>query len=127
MNLRVFDMDGALLEGTTPSLEIARHLGSAERLVELEARFAAGNLDTRGSAAAIHELRRYLTPPAVADAFAASPWLRGIQEVCTDIRELGERVRSDHMSPDFFAQHCLSWALMTLWPPDSQHCHSWNS
>lgn len=107
MSLHVFDMDGTLLEGTTASLEIARHRGSTEQLVELEARFAAGDLDTRGFAAAIHQLWRDLTPSAVADAFAASPWLTGIQEVCTDIREHGDRSVVITMSPDFFAQHLL--------------------
>lgn len=107
MNLHVFDMDGTLLQGTTASLQIARHLGSAEELVELEARFAAGQIDTRGFAAAIHELWRELTPSAVADAFAASPWLTGISEVCSDIRARGERSMVITMSPDFFAQRLL--------------------
>jgi phosphoserine phosphatase len=107
MTLHVFDMDGTLLEGTTASLQIARHLGSMAELVELEARFAAGEIDTRGFAAAIHELWRDLTPSAVADAFATSPWLTGIREVCADIRERGERSVVITMSPDFFARHLL--------------------
>ncbi|WP_327588189.1 HAD-IB family phosphatase [Nonomuraea sp. NBC_00507] len=107
MTLHVFDMDGTLLEGSTASLQIARHLGSTEKLVELETRFAAGEIDTRGFAAAIHELWRDLTPSAVAEAFAASPWLTGIREVCTDIRERGERCVVITMSPDFFARHLL--------------------
>jgi phosphoserine phosphatase len=105
--LHVFDMDGTLLKGTTASLQIARHFGAAEELVELEARFAAGQIDTQGFAAAIHELWRDLTPSAVADAFAASPWLTGIPEVCADIRERGERSVVITMSPDFFARHLL--------------------
>jgi phosphoserine phosphatase len=107
MSLHVFDMDGTLLVGTTASLQIARHLGSTEELVELEARFAAGDIDTRGFAVAIHALWRDLTAPAVAEAFAASPWLTGIREVCADIRERGERSVVITMSPDFFAQHLL--------------------
>jgi phosphoserine phosphatase len=107
MNLHVFDMDGTLLDGTTASLEIARHLGSTEQLVELEARFAAGNLDTRDFAAAIHALWQDLAQSAVADVFAASPWLTGIREVCTDIREHGERSVVITMSPGFFAQYLL--------------------
>jgi hypothetical protein len=62
--LHIFDMDGTLLRGTTANLEIARHLGSTEQLVELEARFAAEEIDTRGFSAAIHKLWRDLTPPA---------------------------------------------------------------
>jgi phosphoserine phosphatase len=105
--LHIFDMDGTLLEGTTASLQIARHLGSTAQLVALEARFAAQEVDTRGFAAAIHELWRDLTPLAVSDAFAASPWLTGIPEVCADIRGRGERSVVITMSPDFFARHLL--------------------
>jgi phosphoserine phosphatase len=45
MSLHVFDMDGTLLKGTTASLQIARHLGCTRELAELEARFAAGEVD----------------------------------------------------------------------------------
>jgi phosphoserine phosphatase len=107
LTLHVFDMDGTLLEGTTASLQIARHLGATEELVELEARFAAGDIDTRGFAAAVHALWGDLTPSAVADVFGASPWLTGIREVCADIRERGERSVVITMSPDFFARHLL--------------------
>ena len=106
-SLHIFDMDGTLLEGTTASLQIARHLGSTEQLAELEAQFAAGEIDTRAFAAAIHELWRELTSLAVADAFTVSPWLTGIPEVCADVRERGERSVVITMSPDFFARHLL--------------------
>lgn len=107
MSLHVFDMDGTLLRGTSASLQIARHLGSTKELVELEAQFAAGEIDTRGFAAAIHQLWRELTPSSVAGAFASSPWLTGIREVCADIRDRGERSVVITMSPDFFARHLL--------------------
>ncbi|MEV4567782.1 HAD-IB family phosphatase [Nonomuraea sp. NPDC049419] len=106
-SLHVFDMDGTLLTGSSASLQIARGLGTYDELVELEARFAAGEIDTRGFAAAIHELWRELTQAAVAEAFAASPWLNGIEQVCRDIRERGERSAVITMSPDFFARHLL--------------------
>ena len=105
--LHIFDMDGTLLRGTTANLQIARHAGTTEELADLEARFAAGQIDTRGFSAVIHELWRDLTPLAVADAFAASPWLTGIPGVCADIRERGERSVVITMSPDFFARHLL--------------------
>src|SRR6266700_3857357 len=117
-------MDGTLLSGTTASLQIARHLGCAEDLVELEAQFAAGEIDTRGFAAAIHELWRNLTRQAVADVFGASPWLNGIQEVCADIRERGERSAVITMSPDFSRGISLSSASMTWRHPGSRHCRS---
>ena len=107
MALHVFDMDGTLLKGTTASLQIARHLGCADELAALEARFAAGEVGTRGFAAAVHALWGTLTQPAVAAIVLASPWLNGIQEVCADIRRRGERSAVITMSPDFFARHLL--------------------
>ena len=107
VSLHVFDMDGTLLKGTTASLQIARHHGSWEGFVELEARFAAGEIDSRGFAAAIHEQWRDLLPSAIAEVFAASPWLAGIRDVCADIRARGERSVVITMSPDFFARHLL--------------------
>src|ERR1700752_862864 len=101
-------MDGTLLAGTTASLQIARQRGSTQELAELEARFAAREIDTIGFALAIHELWRDLTPLEVADAFAGSPWLTGIPAVCADIRERGERSVVITMSPDFFALHLLA-------------------
>lgn len=100
-------MDGTLLKGTTASLQIARHLGSAQELAELEARFAAGEIDTRGFSATVHELWRDLMPSTVAHVFAASPWLSGISQVCADVRRRGERSVVITMSPDFFARHLL--------------------
>jgi phosphoserine phosphatase len=111
MALHIFDMDGTLLRGTTASLQIARHLGSTHELVELEARFTAGEIDTRSFAARLHGLWRELTPPIVAEVFAFSPWLNGISQVCADIRERGERSIVITMSPDFFAQHLLNLGL----------------
>jgi phosphoserine phosphatase len=100
-------MDGTLLKGTTASVQIARHLGCGVELAGLEARFAAGEIGTRGFAAAIHGLWRSLTRAAVAEVFGVCPWLDGIPEVCADIRERGERSVVITMSPDFFAGHLL--------------------
>jgi len=111
VSLHVFDMDGTLLNGTTASLQIARYLGCVDELGVLERRFAAGAIDTRGFAAAIHGLWRSLTPPAVADVVRASPWLTGIKEVCADIRQRGERSVVITMSPDFFARHLLEFGF----------------
>src|SRR5450756_1119589 len=111
VNLHVFDMDGTLLRGTTASLQIARHLGCDEELAALEARFAAGKVDTRGFSAAIHRLWLSLTPQDVADVVLGSPWLSGINEVCADIRRRGERSVVITMSPDFFARHLLEFGF----------------
>ena len=53
--LFVFDLDGTLLPGSTASLELAGALGAVDDLHALETRFAAGTLDTRGFAAAVHD------------------------------------------------------------------------
>lgn len=100
-------MDGTLLKGTSASLQIASYLGCAEELTGMEARFAAGEIDTRGFAVVIHRLWKKLTGAAVAEVFGASPWLAGIPEVCADIRKRGERSVVITMSPDFFARHLL--------------------
>ncbi|MFD0690247.1 HAD family hydrolase [Actinomadura fibrosa] len=105
--LHIFDMDGTLLAGSTANLEVARQLGTLPELHELEARFAAGTLDTRGFSLEIHRLWQHLTPAAVAAAYAAGPWLEGIAEVCADIRARGEHSAVITMSPDFFARHLL--------------------
>lgn len=60
MVLHVFDMDGTLLKGTTASLQIAQLVGSTPELAELEAGFAAGEIDTRGFSATVHEQWRGL-------------------------------------------------------------------
>ena len=99
-------MDGTLLKGTTASVQIARYLGCAEELAVLEARFAAGELGTRGFAAAIHGLWRSLTRLAVAEVFGACPWLDGIPEVCADIRERGERSADHHLAGLAAVSYC---------------------
>ncbi|MDT0308085.1 HAD-IB family phosphatase [Streptomyces sp. DSM 44917] len=108
MRLHVFDMDGTLLRGTSANLQVARHLGTEAELGAMEAGFAAGEMDTVAFSTALHALwRGRLTPAGVAAAFAASPWLNGIEEVCADIRRRGERSVVITMSPDFFARHLL--------------------
>jgi phosphoserine phosphatase len=106
-NLHIFDMDGTLFTGTSANLEIARRIGTLAELQALENRLLAGDLDTRGFSVAIHTLWRELTPPVVAAAFTGAPWLRGIREVCADIRRRGEHSVVITMSPDFFAQALL--------------------
>jgi phosphoserine phosphatase len=101
--LHVFDMDGTLLRGTTASRQIAAAYGNEVELLVLEQRFAAGEIDTRQFAKAIHALWAELIPATVAAAFAGSSWMNGIADVCADIRGRGERSAVITMSPDFFA------------------------
>lgn len=105
--LHVFDMDGTLLRGSSASLQVARALGNVDDLVALETRFAAGEVDAPGFAVAVHRMWLNLTPALVATAFAASPWLTGIREVCADIRRRGEWSAVITLSPDFFASLLL--------------------
>ncbi|MEW2359517.1 HAD-IB family phosphatase [Spirillospora sp. NPDC029432] len=105
--LHIFDMDGTLLTGSTANLEVARRLGTLPELQALEARFAAGELDTRGFSATLHTLWGHLTTADVTAAYTAGPWLDGIADVCADIRARGEHSAVITMSPDFFARHLL--------------------
>jgi phosphoserine phosphatase len=112
--LHVFDMDGTLLSGTTASLLIAAAHGSEAELRMLEARFAAGLLDTTAFATEIHALWSDLTAEMVRSAFAGGAWLTGIEEVTADIRARGERSAVITMSPDFFADHLYAWGFDTV-------------
>jgi phosphoserine phosphatase len=103
--LHVFDMDGTLLPSTTAGLEISRHLGQLDHLIDLEHRFAAGEITAAGFAVEVRELWADLEPAAVADIAAAAPWIAGISEVCADITARGEASMLITMSPDFFARH----------------------
>jgi phosphoserine phosphatase len=103
----VFDMDGTLLHGSTAGMEIARRLGCLPDLLELEAAFAAGSVDTRAFSTTIAALWQGITAEVVLEVFRASPWIPGLPEVLADLRERGERSLVITMSPDFFAERLL--------------------
>ena len=106
--LFVFDMDGTLLPGTTASVALAVTLGAGDQLHDLEARFAAGDLDTRGFAAEVHDLFAPLTAEQVTATFRAARLLDRAAEVFADIRARGERSLVITMSPDFFVRELLT-------------------
>lgn len=112
--LHVFDMDGTLLRGTSASQRIAAVHGSEEQLLALEERFAAGQIDTRQFGVSIHGFWTGLSSAMVASAFAGSPWMNGIDEVCADIRDRGEHSAVITMSPDFFANHLSAYGFDTV-------------
>ena len=119
--LHVFDMDGTLLAGTTASRQIAAVHGSEGQLLSLEERFATGKIGTRQFAEAIHRLWRDLGSDQVSAAFAGSPWISGVADVCTDIHTRGEVAAVITMSPDFFAHHLSAWGfdnvIASVFPP----------
>src|SRR5262245_8649907 len=106
--LFVFDMDGTLLPGTTASLALAATLGAVDHLHALEARFAAGELDTRGFAGEVHELFAALTSEQVGATFTSARLLERVAEVFADIHARGEHSLVITMSPDFFARELLA-------------------
>jgi phosphoserine phosphatase len=106
--LFVFDMDGTLLPGTTASVALAATLGAGDQLHALEARFAAGELDTRGFAAEVHDLFAPLTPEQVTATFRAARLLERAADVFADIRARHERSLVITMSPDFFVRELLA-------------------
>lgn len=109
--LHVFDMDGTLLRGTTASLELAREAGLLAELQALEDTFALGFMATHEFATLASGLWRRLEPGAIAKAFTMAPWLDGIPDVMTDIRDRGESSIVVTMSPDFFAARLTTFGV----------------
>jgi phosphoserine phosphatase len=103
--LHVFDMDGTLLRGTSAAIEISRRVGRLEPLAELERGFATEEITAAEFAFATRELWHDLTEDLVAEVVADAPWIEGIDDVCRDIAERGERSMLITMSPNFFADH----------------------
>jgi phosphoserine phosphatase len=109
--LHVFDMDGTLLRGTTAPTELSRRLNRLGPLADLEAGFAAERITAAEFALEMRALWTGLSPELVAEVVSASPWIEGIEEVCGDIRDRGERSMLITMSPDFFAEHLLGFGI----------------
>jgi phosphoserine phosphatase len=103
--LHVFDMDGTLLRGTTAAIELSRRVGRLEPLAELERGFAAEDISPAEFAIEMRALWAEVTAELVAEVVADAPWIDGIEDVCRDIAERGERSMLITMSPDFFAEH----------------------
>jgi phosphoserine phosphatase len=112
--LHVFDMDGTLLHDTTAPIEISRRLDRLEPLADLEAGFAAERITAAEFAMRTRELWTELGAEMVAEVVAAAPWIDGIDEVCADIADRGERSMLITMSPDFSAEHLLQRGIDTV-------------
>jgi len=106
--LHVFDMDGTLLIGSA-TLEISRSLGVYEETVAIEEAWARGELSDNGFWQACLPLWHGLTDDNIDDAFAAAPWLEGVETVFADIRTRCEYSVVITQSPNFFAERMIRW------------------
>lgn len=107
--LHFFDMDGTLLPGTSASLELATQIGARERVHELEARAARGEIDNLEFTKICHALWRELVQDHIVTAFQSAPWISSIKRVWSDIAERGEYVAVISMSPAFFVDQLADW------------------
>ncbi|WP_328537849.1 HAD family hydrolase [Streptomyces sp. NBC_00344] len=107
--LHLFDLDGTLIRGSAATVEISRQLGLLEEIGLLERDLISGVIGPPQYAVRVHALWSGLTLEHVVAAFAASPWLTGIQEVWRDIRERGEYCAVISLSPSFFVERLLGW------------------
>ncbi|MEE1667534.1 HAD-IB family phosphatase [Streptomyces sp. WAC07094] len=107
--LHLFDLDGTLLHGTTAPVEISRQLGREAETVALDTAIASGRIGPPEYAAQVYGLWKELTEEHVAAAFTAAPWLTGIQEVWTEIREAGDYCAVISLSPSFFVERLTQW------------------
>ncbi|WP_309057218.1 HAD-IB family phosphatase [Streptomyces sp.] len=119
VKLHLFDLDGTLIRGSAAAVEISRQLNLSEEIAALEKGFLGG-LAPDEFAVRAHALWAGLTPEKVTAAFEGAPWLDGIREVWSDIRERGERSAVISLSPDFFVERLLDWGVHTThgsaWP-----------
>ncbi|EFL16320.1 haloacid dehalogenase-like hydrolase [Streptomyces sp. C] len=108
-SLHLFDLDGTLMYGSAAPVEISRQLGVDTEIAELERAFSAREIGPHEFSVAARELWHELTPAHVRAAFDGSPWLVGIQEVWTEIRERGDYCAVISLSPSFFVELLLEW------------------
>ena len=111
MRAHIFDMDGTLLRGTTASLLIARILDREADLRWLETSYAAGTHSTVAFAEALHGMWGVPPVETIRTAFFAAPLLKNVGDVLSDIHARGERACLITLSPDYFAEHFLSYGF----------------
>lgn len=106
--LHIFDMDGTLQRGNA-CLELSRHVGQLDAILDIEERWAAGHVDHVEFYELCLPLWKELTPAAVEQVFASAEWLDGVSEVFADIQQRGEHAVVITGSPQFFADLLLRW------------------
>jgi phosphoserine phosphatase len=107
--LHLFDLDGTLLHGTAAPVLISRQLGLDAEIAALERGFVAGHIDSPEYAVRVHALWAELTDAHVTAAFEGAPWLSGIRETWTEIREGGDYCAVVSLSPSFFVERLTEW------------------
>lgn len=117
--IHVFDMDGTLLHGTSASLQLARHTGDVETVIEFERLSALGALDNVEFHRRTHPLWQALGDNDIDAVFAESPWLANIRTVFADIAERGEHALVVSMSPLFFVQRLERWGAHRAFASDN--------
>ncbi|GAA3809707.1 hypothetical protein GCM10022206_55360 [Streptomyces chiangmaiensis] len=90
-------------------MEISRQLGLEAETVALDRAIAAGRIGPPEYATEVYALWKELTQEHVTAAFAAAPWLTRIQEVWTEIREIGDYCAVISLSPSFFVERLTQW------------------
>jgi len=111
--LHVFDMDGTLLKGSA-CLELSRHLGQLEVILELEEKWSRGELSHFEYWELSLPLWEGLDDEIIDRTFAATAWLSGIEAVWADIARRGEHSAVITQSPQFFADRLLPWGVETV-------------
>jgi len=106
--LHVFDMDGTLLTGSA-CLEISRAMGVYHETRIIEETWARGEISDLGFWERCLPLWRGLDDERIDQAFAATPWLAGVQAVFADIRDRNENSVVISQSPKFFVERLCRW------------------
>ncbi|MFJ8073486.1 HAD family hydrolase [Streptomyces sp. NPDC096176] len=107
--LHIFDLDGTLIHGSAAPVEISRQLGLLDEIGEVERDLIAGRIGPPEYAVRVHALWTDLTEAHVAAAFDSAPWLLGIREVWSEIRESGDFCAVISLSPSFFVERLVGW------------------
>lgn len=109
----MFDMDGTILSGSA-CMELCRQLGRLDEVIEVEEAWHRGEVDHVGFYELLIDMWESLTDEDIETAFQATPWLEGLHEVMTDIKERGEYSAVITMSPQFFADMLARWGVTTM-------------
>jgi len=108
--LHVFDMDGTLLIGSA-CIEISRAVGFFDENVAIQEAWEQGELPDNGYWEQCLPLWDGLTDEHIDSAFAAAPWLNGVEAALSDIRSRNEHSIVISQSPKFFVERLRAWGL----------------